>query len=50
MSVIYELIGRFVVRALWWRFGNGIKLAGAAALAGVLVAGYLLSHREPPEG
>ena len=50
MSAIYELIGRIVVQAMWWRFGRQIKLAGAVALAGVVAAGYLLSHREPPEG
>ena len=50
MSAIYELIGRVVVQAMWWRFGRQIKLAGAVALAGAVVAGYLLSHREPPEG
>jgi hypothetical protein len=50
MSAIYELIGRIVVQAMWWRFGREIKLAGAVALAAVVAAGYLLSHREPPEG
>ena len=50
MSAIYELIGRTVVRLAWWRFGTQIKVAGALALAGVVAAGYLLSHREPPEG
>jgi hypothetical protein len=50
VSAIYELIGRIVVQAMWWRFGRQIKLAGALALAGVVAAGYLLSHREPPEG
>jgi len=28
MSVIYELIGRIVVRLAWLRFGRQIKIAG----------------------
>ena len=50
MGVIYELIGRIVVRLAWWRFGRQIRIAGAVALAAVFVGGYLLSRREPPEG
>jgi len=50
MSVIYELIGRIVVRLAWWRFGRQIRIAGAAALVALLAGGYLLSRREPPEG
>lgn len=49
-SAIYELIGRAVVRLVWWRYRKQIQLAGAAAVAGVVVGGYLLSRREPPEG
>ena len=50
MSVIYELIGRVVVRLAWWRFGRQIQIAGAVALVGVIAGGYLLSRRDPPEG
>jgi hypothetical protein len=50
MGAIYELIGRAVVRLAWWRFGTQIKVAGAVVVAGALAAGYVLSHREPPEG
>jgi hypothetical protein len=50
MSALYELIGRVVVRLAWWRFGRQIKVAGAVALGALFVGGYLLSHREPPEG
>ncbi len=50
MSVIYELIGRFIVRTVWWRFGHQIQIAGAIALAAAVAGGYLLSRREPPEG
>ena len=28
MSAIYELIGRFIVRLAWFRFGRQIKIAG----------------------
>jgi hypothetical protein len=50
MSAIYELIGRTVVRLVWWRFGRQIRIAGGVALAGAALAGWLLSRREPPEG
>jgi len=50
MSAIYELIGRTVVRLVWWRFGGQIKVAGAVALVTIGVAGYLAATREPPEG
>ena len=50
MSLIYEQIGRLVVRLAWWRFGAQIRIAGAAVVAGALVGGYLLSRRQPPEG
>ena len=50
MSKIYELIGRLVVRLAWLRFGRQIKLAGGLFAALVIVAGYLIAKREPPEG
>lgn len=50
MAYIYELIGRAVVRVVWWRFGRQIQIAGAVALLAAGLAGYLLSHRDPPEG
>jgi hypothetical protein len=50
MSAIYELIGRFIVRLFWWRFGRQIQIAGTIALAAAVAGGYLLSRREPPEG
>lgn len=50
MAVVYELIGRFVVRTLWWRFGRQIQIAGALALAAAVAGGYLLSRKDPPEG
>lgn len=50
MSAVYELIGRTVVRVVWWRFGRQLQIAGIALLFIGGVAGYLLSHRNPPEG
>jgi len=50
MSAIYELIGRFVVRLAWLRFGRQIKLAGGVLAVLVLAGGYLLARRQPPEG
>jgi hypothetical protein len=50
MSSIYELIGRLVVRIAWLRFGRQIKIAGGVFAVLVVVAGYLLAKREPPEG
>lgn len=50
MAYIYELIGRTVVSLVWWRFGRQIQIAGIAALLLGAAAGYLLSHRDPPEG
>ncbi len=50
MLLVYELIGRIVVRLAWWRFHREIKIAGVVALAAAVAGGYLLSRREPPEG
>jgi hypothetical protein len=50
VASIYEFIGRTVVRVVWWRFGRQLQIAGLALLFAGGVAGYLLSHRSPPEG
>ncbi len=49
-SAVYELIGRIVVRLAWLRFGSQIKVAGGVFAVLVVVAGYLIAKREPPEG
>jgi hypothetical protein len=49
-SAIYELIGRFMVRLVWLRFRAQIRIAGGVFAAAVLIAGYLVAKREPPEG
>lgn len=48
--MIYEVIGRLVVRFAWLRFGRQIKIAGGVST--LLLAGgvYLLSRKSPPEG
>ena len=50
MSLVYELIGRIVVRALLWRFQSQLKIAGGVFGVLLLVAGYVIAKREPPEG
>lgn len=49
-SSIYELIGRLVVRLAWARFGGQIKLAGGVLAVFLLLGGYLIAKRKPPEG
>jgi hypothetical protein len=49
-AAIYELIGRLVVRTLWWRFRSELKIAGGVLAALVVVAGFLAAKRQPPEG
>ncbi len=50
MSSIYELIGRFVVRFAWARYGRQISIAGALLGALLLAGGFVLARRQPPEG
>jgi hypothetical protein len=47
---IYELIGRFIVRLAWFRYGRQLKVAGGTLAALVLIGGFLAAKREPPEG
>jgi hypothetical protein len=49
-SAIYELIGRIVVRLAWLRFGTQIKVAGGLVAALVVLFGFLVAKRQPPEG
>jgi hypothetical protein len=49
-SIVYELIGRHVVRQAWARHRAEITLIGAGAALAVIGGAYLLSKREPPEG
>ena len=49
-SMIYELVGRVVVRMVWFQYGRQIKMAGAGMLVAAVGGAYLISKREPPEG
>ena len=49
-SLAYEWIGRIVVRAVWWRFQGQLKVAGGVFAVLVLLAGYVVARRVPPEG
>jgi hypothetical protein len=51
VAKIYELIGRLVIHAAWLIYGRRIRVAGAAAVALLAVAGgVLVARRQPPEG
>ena len=50
MSSIYEMIGRFVVRFAWARYGRQISIVGAVLAAALLAGGFVLARRQPPEG
>ena len=49
-NAIYEMVGRFIVRLMWWRFGSRLKLAGGVLALAVIAGGWLVARREPPEG
>ena len=49
-SAVYEYIGRFVVRLVWFRFGSQLKLAGAVLAGVTALAGFVIARRTPPEG
>lgn len=49
-SAIYEYIGRFVVRLVWFRFGSQIKVASAVVAVVTALAGFVIARRTPPEG
>ena len=50
MSLVYELVGRLVVKTLWWRFQRELEIAGGVLAALVVVAGFVVAKRQPPEG
>ena len=47
---VYEYIGRFVVRLVWFRFGSQIKVAGSVLAGVTALAGFVIARRTPPEG
>jgi hypothetical protein len=48
--MFYEKIGRLVVWFVRTRYRTQLRVAAGAALGAVLLGGYLLASREPPEG
>ena len=50
MSSFYELIGRIVVAFVRRRFGRQLQLAAGLAVAGGVIAAYLLASRDVEEG
>jgi hypothetical protein len=50
LTAIYELIGRFVVRLVWLRYGRQLKLAAGVSAAALVLGAYVAARREPPEG
>jgi hypothetical protein len=49
-SALYEYIGRFVVRLVWFRYGAQLRIAGAVAAGLTVLGGLVLARRTPPEG
>jgi hypothetical protein len=47
---IYEFVGRLVLWAIRTRYRTQIRVAAGAGIAAVLVGGYLVARRQPPEG
>jgi len=50
LGVHHELVGRFVVWFVGFRYGRQIKIAAGAGLAAIAAGAYLAATREPPEG
>jgi len=50
MGVIYELIGRLVVRSVRIRYRRQLRIAFGIGVAGIVAGVYLAATREPPEG
>ena len=50
MSLIYETIGRLVVRSFLSRFGPQLRIGGVVALVALLIGGYLAASRKVEEG
>lgn len=49
-NAIYEYIGRFVVRLVWFRYGSQLRLAGGVLAGVTLLLGFVIAKRTPPEG
>jgi hypothetical protein len=47
---VYEFLGRLVVFALRTRYRTQLRVAAGTGIAAVLLGGYLIARRSPPEG
>lgn len=47
---IYEFVGRLVLWALRTRYRTQIRVAAGAGIAAIVLGGYLIAKRQPPEG
>jgi hypothetical protein len=50
MKEIYEFLGKLVIYALRTRYRTQLRVAAGTGIAAVLVGGYLIARRSPPEG
>ena len=50
MSLIYESIGRLVVFVVRKKFGRQLQVAAGLAVAGGVLAAYLVASRDVEEG
>ena len=49
-SWIYEVIGRWIVRLAWARYGRQVTMIGAVLGALTLAGIWAMAKRQPPEG
>jgi hypothetical protein len=47
---IFEYVGRLVLWALRTRYRTQIRIAAGAGIAAIVLGGYLIAKRQPPEG
>ena len=50
LNEVYEFLGRLLLYAIRTRYRTQIRVAAGAGIAAILVGGYLIAHRPPPEG
>jgi hypothetical protein len=47
---IAEFLGRMVIYALRTRYRTQLRVAAGVGIAGIVLGGYLIARRSPPEG
>jgi hypothetical protein len=50
MSIVYEAIGRAVVKFVRVRFRRQLRIAAVVAIGSILLGGYLAASRSVDEG